>query len=189
MVDRANQLFRRPEEIPDTYYFMWMQVGRAYFEPLLDYDIYGAIAAYDKDVLLIHGDADNIVPLSYSQRALQAYPSAELQVIPGGRPRFFRRYGRAGRRLHAGIPGGTPQLIRDGKSAGKDKTQRRNLPGITSMSHSSSSRRSAATCSASKPCRNIRAATIPFWNLPMKKRRPTPGRNLRHKLKILTTTM
>lgn len=84
MVDRANQLFRRPEEIPDTYYFMWMQVGRAYFEPLLDYDIYGAIAAYDKDVLLIHGDADNIVPLSYSQRALQAYPSAELQVIPGG---------------------------------------------------------------------------------------------------------
>lgn len=127
MVDRANQLFRRPEEIPDTYYFMWMQVGRAYFEPLLDYDIYGAIAAYDKDVLLIHGDADNIVPLSYSQRALQAYPSAELQVIPGGRPRFFRRYGRAGRRLHAGIPGGTPQLIRDGKSAGKDKTQRRNL--------------------------------------------------------------
>ena len=62
---------------------MWMEVGRAYFEPLLNYDIYGDIAAYDRDVLLIHGDADSIVPLSYSQRAVEAYPSAELKVIPG----------------------------------------------------------------------------------------------------------
>ena len=83
MVDAANSLFESAEQIPETYYFMWMNVGRAYFEPLLDYDIYGAIAAYDRDVLLIHGDADSIVPLEYSQRALQAYPSAELEVIPG----------------------------------------------------------------------------------------------------------
>ena len=39
MVDNANALFSNVEEIPDTYYFMWMDVGRAYFEPLLDYDI------------------------------------------------------------------------------------------------------------------------------------------------------
>lgn len=84
LVDHANELFATAEEIPETYHFMWMTVGRAYFEPLLGYDIYGAIAAYDRDVLLIHGDADNIVPLAYSERALAAYPSAELRVIPGG---------------------------------------------------------------------------------------------------------
>ena len=83
MVDEANALFDSAEEIPETYFFMWMEVGRAYFEPLLNYDIYGDIAAYDRDVLLIHGDADSIVPLSYSQRAVEAYPSAELKVIPG----------------------------------------------------------------------------------------------------------
>lgn len=83
MVDEANRLFDSVQDIPDTYYFMWMEVGRAYFEPLLDYDIYGAIAAYEKDVLLIHGDADSIVPLFYSEQALEAYPSAELKVIPG----------------------------------------------------------------------------------------------------------
>ena len=89
MVDEANSLFESAQQIPETYYFMWMNVGRAYFEPLLDYDIYGAIAAYDRDVLLIHGDADSIVPLEYSQRALQAYPSAELEVIPGAGHGFY----------------------------------------------------------------------------------------------------
>lgn len=28
----------------DTYYFMWMDVGCAYFEPLIDYDIYADAA-------------------------------------------------------------------------------------------------------------------------------------------------
>ena len=89
LVDRANELFQSRDEIPDTYYFMWMDVGRAYFELLLDYDIYREIAAYDKDVLLIHGDADHIVPLSYSEQALDAYPSAQLKVIPGGGHGFY----------------------------------------------------------------------------------------------------
>ena len=83
LADNANELFQSADEIPDTYYFLWMNVGRAYFEPLLGYDIYAEIAAYDSDVLLIHGDADSIVPLSCSERALEAYPSAELKVISG----------------------------------------------------------------------------------------------------------
>ena len=83
LADRANELFSSAEEIPDTYYFMWMDVGRAYFEPLIGYDIYEDIGAYDRDVLLIHGDADSIVPLSYSERALEVYPSARLEVISG----------------------------------------------------------------------------------------------------------
>ena len=45
LADRANELFSSVEEIPDTYYFMWMDVGRAYFEPLIGYDIYEDIAA------------------------------------------------------------------------------------------------------------------------------------------------
>lgn len=83
MVDNANQLFSSAQEIPDTTYFMWMKVGRAYFEPLLNYDIYGAIASYQRDVLILHGDADSIVPLSYSERAVEVYPSARLEVLPG----------------------------------------------------------------------------------------------------------
>lgn len=89
MVDRANELFSSTEEIPDSYHFMWMDVGRTYFEPLIGYDIYADIAVYDKDVLLIHGDKDSTVPLSYSERALEVYPSAELKVINGAGHGFY----------------------------------------------------------------------------------------------------
>lgn len=83
LVDRAKEQFENVEDIPDTYYLMWMTVGRAYAENLLDYDIYEAISAYDKDVLMIHGDADSIVPLSYSEKAVETYDSARLEVLPG----------------------------------------------------------------------------------------------------------
>lgn len=77
------------EEIPDTYFHLWMTVGRAYFEPLLNYDVYADIAAYTEDVLILHGDADSIVPLSYSKRAVSAYASAQLQVIEGAGHGFY----------------------------------------------------------------------------------------------------
>ncbi len=83
MAERANELFQSEEEIPDTYYFMWMEVGHEYFASLLGYDIYADIAGYDRDVLLLHGDADTIVPLSASERALEAFPSASLEVLSG----------------------------------------------------------------------------------------------------------
>ena len=83
MVDDAKGRFESVEDIPDSFYHMWMTVGRVFAEDLLDYDIYGAISAYKKDVLLIHGDADGIVPLSYSKKAVEAYDSARLEVLPG----------------------------------------------------------------------------------------------------------
>lgn len=89
MVDNANELFRSAEEIPDTYYFMWMNVGRTYFEPLLDYDIYADIADYPKDILILHGDADNIIPLSYSEKAVEVYSSAQLKILPGAGHGFY----------------------------------------------------------------------------------------------------
>ncbi|MBC8543738.1 alpha/beta hydrolase family protein [Bianquea renquensis] len=83
LVDDAKEQFDSTADIPDTYYLMWMTVGRIFAEDLLEYDIYGAISAYKKDVLLIHGDADGIVPLSYSEKAAWVYDSARLEVLPG----------------------------------------------------------------------------------------------------------
>ena len=47
------------------------------------------ITPYNKDVLIIHGDQDEIVPLSYSERAIQVYPNAELKVINGAGHGFY----------------------------------------------------------------------------------------------------
>lgn len=42
-----------------------------------------AIARYHGPVLLVHGDADEAVPIRYSRQAAQAYRDARLAVIPG----------------------------------------------------------------------------------------------------------
>lgn len=83
LVETVQALFSGPEEIPESYHFLWMTVGRRYFEDVWDLDVYDVIGAYDKDVLLIHGDADGIVPISSSERALEVYSSAELKILPG----------------------------------------------------------------------------------------------------------
>ena len=40
-------------------------------------------------IVFQHGDADDIVPLSYSERALEVYPAARLQVLPGAGHGFY----------------------------------------------------------------------------------------------------
>ena len=84
-------MFQNVDEIPDRYFHMWMTVGKAYFERLLDYDVYDDIRAYDRDVLIVHGDADGIVPLSYSEKAVREYYSAQLKVIKGAGHGFYGR--------------------------------------------------------------------------------------------------
>ena len=88
MTDDAKEMFQSADQIPESYSFMGMTVGRSYFEVLMDYDIYDAIAPYERDVLIIHGDADTIAPISYSEHAIEVYPSAELKVVPGARHGF-----------------------------------------------------------------------------------------------------
>lgn len=84
IAEDVQALFATEQDIPETYsMFGWMTVGRTYFQDLMDYDVYSVIGAYEKDVLLIHGDADSIVPISSSERALEVYPSAELKILPG----------------------------------------------------------------------------------------------------------
>ena len=83
VVDDAKERYSSVDEIPDSSYHLFMTVGRPYFENLLDYDIYEDIRGYGKDVLIIHGDRDSLVPLSYSERALEVYPSADLKIISG----------------------------------------------------------------------------------------------------------
>ncbi|MBR1895972.1 MAG: alpha/beta hydrolase, partial [Pyramidobacter sp.] len=39
---------------------------------------------YPGDVLILHGDKDTIVPMSYSERAAKTYKSAAFHVIKDG---------------------------------------------------------------------------------------------------------
>lgn len=82
-------LFPSFADVPETYYFRWLNVGRPYFEHLYGFDPYAVIGNYEKDVLILHGDSDGIVPISYSNRAVEAYPSARLETFRGAGHGFY----------------------------------------------------------------------------------------------------
>lgn len=81
LVDDAKKKYANKDEIPEQTFYLWMDVGKTYFKDLLDYDIYAQIKKYKRNVLIVHGDADDIVPISYSRKAVKAYASATLKVI------------------------------------------------------------------------------------------------------------
>lgn len=84
MGDDMHQRFSTLENVPETFDMMgWLLLGRKYVEDIWDYDFYRELKSYKKPVLIIHGDADGIVPLSYSKKAQRVYPNADLYVIPG----------------------------------------------------------------------------------------------------------
>ncbi|MBQ7264929.1 MAG: alpha/beta fold hydrolase [Firmicutes bacterium] len=83
--DDLHVKFENKEDCPEVYsYNGWINVGKRYVEDMWDYDIYAEMGNYTKPVLILHGDNDDIVPYSYSERARDIYPDAELYTIEGG---------------------------------------------------------------------------------------------------------
>lgn len=60
MTDHANEMYHSVDEIPETSYFLWMEVGRAYFEPLIGYDFYGEDARQVTDYMLEYLDGHRV---------------------------------------------------------------------------------------------------------------------------------
>lgn len=81
--DDMREFVPDPEEIPDSLELMGATIGKLYLEDALSVDIYEKMGDYPGDVLIFHGTADSIVPLSYSERAVSTFPSAELVTIEG----------------------------------------------------------------------------------------------------------
>lgn len=81
--DDIHERFSSLDEVPDVFQFNWITAGRPYVEDMWDYDVYDEIGNYTGKVLLIHGTADGIVPVSYSDRAADVYQDVEYYVIDG----------------------------------------------------------------------------------------------------------
>ncbi len=95
LVDDAKRRQHSDGTFPETGRLLGMTIGRVYSEDIVSMDIYGHIAAYDGNVLILHGDRDPLVPLSYSERAEKAFPNARLMVLDG-QGHGFRGAGRRG---------------------------------------------------------------------------------------------
>lgn len=69
--------------IPETFDFWGVTLGKAFVETLYDLDVYESITKYEGPVQIFHGDNDQIVPLSYAEKAKQEYKNANLMVLSG----------------------------------------------------------------------------------------------------------
>jgi hypothetical protein len=67
-------------------------VGKAFVKDVQSLDIFKIASSYDKQVLILHGDKDEAVPLKTSYRYLEAYGGrAKLHVIEGA-DHTFNKY-------------------------------------------------------------------------------------------------
>ena len=87
--DAVHEQFDSLDEVPDTFYFNWIYAGRTYVADVWDYDVYAEIGNYTKPVLLMHGDRDSVVPISYAEKAAEVYPDVQYHVIQGGGHGFY----------------------------------------------------------------------------------------------------
>lgn len=81
LFDDAKKLFHSVEDIPDIYHHKGSDLGKIYFENLLDYNICSVISNFEKNVLIIHGDNDKMVPIKYSKKAVYGFKNARLEII------------------------------------------------------------------------------------------------------------
>lgn len=88
IADDAKTRFASLDEVPPVVKHMSMTIGKKYYEDVYNYDVYDKIPGYTKNTLIIHGDKDKIVNLSYSERAVEVYPNATLKVIKDGEHGF-----------------------------------------------------------------------------------------------------
>ena len=80
----VRQSYETLDDVPETYNFNgWIEVGKVYAEDVWDLDIYDKLSRYNGRVLIVHGDSDSIVDVSYAERAAETLPDCELHIIKG----------------------------------------------------------------------------------------------------------
>ncbi len=83
IADDWSNRFPTLESIPDTHEIWGVQLGRIYFESIHKYYVFDHIGKFNKNVLIFHGDQDEIVGLDYGKRAALLYPHAAIEIFHG----------------------------------------------------------------------------------------------------------
>lgn len=81
--DDIRKRYKSLDEMPEIVEILGKKVGRVYYEKLFDLDAYAEVKKYTGPVLVIHGDADRTVDVSYGRKAAESYENARIEILPG----------------------------------------------------------------------------------------------------------
>lgn len=83
-------LSKDPESMAKPFAFMGdMLLSKKFYDDVPRYDVYDRVSRYNSPVMIFHGDSDELVALSYSERLKTTFPNAKLKVIKGAGHGFY----------------------------------------------------------------------------------------------------
>ncbi|MCR5180245.1 MAG: alpha/beta fold hydrolase [Bacteroidaceae bacterium] len=81
--DNWNERYPDVTMIPDTTLMWGVPLGRRFFLEVRDLKVFKTIGRYRGPAIIVQGDADQVVSMDDSRRAVKLYKKANLYVIPG----------------------------------------------------------------------------------------------------------
>jgi len=81
--DNWRKQYPLVEDIPEKLLFWDMVLGKDYFMTARELQVYDSIRKYTGKVLIMHGTADEVVPVSYGEQARDIYEDAEFYPFFG----------------------------------------------------------------------------------------------------------
>lgn len=83
IAENWNERYPTLDSIPDSHELWGMTLGRVFFESIHRYDVFEHIGKFHKNVLIFHGDQDDIVALECAKRAASLYSNIGFELFPG----------------------------------------------------------------------------------------------------------
>ncbi len=75
--------FESVEQIPETFSFWGLTLGRNFFASMRDFSSFDHVGSFKNPVLILQGDKDEIVRPSVAEKAASRYDQAKLVILPG----------------------------------------------------------------------------------------------------------
>ena len=90
-VDSGADRYETESDVPEdvSLFGGWIHVGKNYITDLLKVDFEQLLSSYKGHMLLLHGDKDGTVPISWSEDARKIIPDCEFYIIKNGGHEFF----------------------------------------------------------------------------------------------------
>ena len=100
LFDDARKKYPSDDMIEDTTTVFGLPVGRKYYEDAFSLNIDDYMVKYRGNVLILHGNVDQVVPMSYSLAARKKFPAARIvQITDAGHGFYGKEVVKAGREM------------------------------------------------------------------------------------------
>ncbi|WP_051208702.1 alpha/beta hydrolase family protein [Butyrivibrio sp. WCD3002] len=100
LFDDAKEKYPSEDLIEDTSTVFGLPVGRRYYEDALSLNIDDYMVKFSGNVLILHGNVDQVVPISYSINARKKFPAAKIiQITDAGHGFYGKEVVKAGKEM------------------------------------------------------------------------------------------